>query len=186
MSQEGATVVEDEVRVCGIELAVGKTLSVTLTTGIEFKGIVSAYDSNIVIFQDGVRPVTGDTMTTRMVNTNFISNLTDLWTLKNEPLEAEERSIDLEGLITKEDIAIRDIEKRGVGVTKEAQSIFNALSKTHTVKWEKKDILVMGVRICSPYTSDCVTGGTTSVKNEVKRLLKEIEKLQLGSGTEGK
>ncbi|CAA7014365.1 unnamed protein product [Microthlaspi erraticum] len=55
------------------------------------------------------------------------------------------------------------------------------------VKWEKKDILVMGeVRVRSPYDSDCVAGGSNAANNRVKKVLKmEREKLQLSSGTGG-
>ncbi|VVA94757.1 unnamed protein product [Arabis nemorensis] len=50
MSQAGATVVEDGGGVGGVKFSVGSAYAVTLTTGIEFKGIVLAYDSNIVMF----------------------------------------------------------------------------------------------------------------------------------------
>ncbi|VVA94756.1 unnamed protein product [Arabis nemorensis] len=75
-------------------------------------------------------PNTGDSITTRMVNAKYISNLRLMGTFKKEPLAAKDRSVDLDGLIAKEEIAIRDMEKLGVGVTKEAQSIFDALSET--------------------------------------------------------
>lgn len=40
------------------------------------------------------------------------------------------------------------------------------------VQWEKKDILVMGeVRVCSPYDSDCVTGGSNAANNRVKKVV---------------
>ncbi|KAL0703108.1 hypothetical protein Bca4012_069533 [Brassica carinata] len=68
-------------------------------------------------------------MNTRMVNENFISTLTYIGKCK-DPLASKERWIDLSGLEEKEAIAIREIESIGVGVTAEAQKVFNDLSKT--------------------------------------------------------
>ncbi|XP_024010809.1 uncharacterized protein LOC18008105 [Eutrema salsugineum] len=188
MNPADETVMEVEGGGEGEIFAVGKTYAVTLTTGIEFKGIVVAYDPdpNIVIFQEGTMPEKGNSMTTRMVKTNFISKLSFMARFK-DPLASKKRVVDLNGLEAKEANAIREIERIGVGVTAEAQRIFNALSKTLPVQWVNKDILVMGeVRVCSPYHADCVTGGTTASQNQVKRVLKlEREKLQLGSGTGG-
>ncbi|CAH8322648.1 unnamed protein product [Eruca vesicaria subsp. sativa] len=83
-----------------------------------------------------------------------------------------------------EAIATREIKSIGVGVTAEAQKIFDAFSKTLHVQWVNKDILVWGqVRICSPYHDDCVTGGTTTAREQVKAVLKQVrQKLQLGTG----
>ncbi|ESQ28194.1 hypothetical protein EUTSA_v10019170mg [Eutrema salsugineum] len=195
MNPADETVMEVEGGGEGEIFAVGKTYAVTLTTGIEFKGIVVAYDPdpNIVIFHilsillaARTMPEKGNSMTTRMVKTNFISKLSFMARFK-DPLASKKRVVDLNGLEAKEANAIREIERIGVGVTAEAQRIFNALSKTLPVQWVNKDILVMGeVRVCSPYHADCVTGGTTASQNQVKRVLKlEREKLQLGSGTGG-
>lgn len=68
-------------------------------------------------------------MNTRMVNDNFISTLTYLGKCE-DPLASKERWIDLSGLEEKEAIAIREIESIGVGVTAEAQKVFNDLSKS--------------------------------------------------------
>uniref|UniRef100_A0A1J3J5N9 Protein LSM12-like protein n=1 Tax=Noccaea caerulescens TaxID=107243 RepID=A0A1J3J5N9_NOCCA len=186
MNPTGVTVAEGDE--AGEKFAVGKTYEVKLATGIVFKGIVLAYDSdpNIIIFQDGTFPEKGDSMTTRMVNANSITELRYKGKF-DDPLATKKRFVDLDGLRLKEELAIRNFERIGVGVTKEAQKIFDALYKTLPVQWEKKDIVVMGeVRVCSPYDSDCVTGGTNAANNRVKKVLKlEREKLQLSSGTGG-
>ncbi|KAL0721268.1 hypothetical protein Bca4012_035867 [Brassica carinata] len=86
--------------------------------------------------------------------------------------------------LKQEAIATREIKSIGVGVTAEAQKIFDAFSKTLPVQWVNKDILVSGeVRICSPYHDDCVTGGTTTARDQIKAVLKQVrQELQLGTG----
>ncbi|EFH65020.1 hypothetical protein ARALYDRAFT_476146 [Arabidopsis lyrata subsp. lyrata] len=74
-----------------------------------------------------------------------------------------------------------NVEKIGFGVTSEAQKIFDAISKTLPIRWDSKDMLVMGeVIVRSPYHSDCVFGGTRAVNDRVKTVLEQVrKKLQL-------
>ncbi|XP_013717286.2 protein LSM12 homolog B-like [Brassica napus] len=173
----------------GDEYEVGKTYEVKLTTGNEFKGIVLAYDSDphVVIFREGAIPgKCKSMMTTRTVNASFISKANLIGKCK-DPMDSNKKKwfVDLSGLLEKEAIAIRRIESIGVGVTAEAQKIFDALSKTLHVKWENKDMVIMeDVRICSPYHSDSVTGGTRAANDRIKKVLNNVrEKLQLSSDT---
>ncbi|CAF2139206.1 unnamed protein product [Brassica napus] len=188
----------------GDEYEVGKTYEVKLTTGNEFKGIVLAYDSDphVVIFhilsilllfislllllQGAIPGKCKSMMTTRTVNASFISKANLIGKCK-DPLDWKKKKcfVDLSGLLEKEAIAIRRIESIGVGVTAEAQKIFDALSKTLHVKWENKDMVIMeDVRICSPYHSDSVTGGTRAANDRIKKVLNNVrEKLQLSSDT---
>merc|ERR1712012_533015 len=60
----------------------------------------------------------------------------------------------------------------GVGVTEFAQEIFNAMSKTMDVSWEKEDIICFGVRIQKPYTPEsCVGGDDPAALERVKKVL---------------
>ncbi|EOA35749.1 hypothetical protein CARUB_v10020982mg [Capsella rubella] len=176
----------------GKKFALGNVYTVKLTTGDVFNGIVLGYDSNpnIVMFdilfsksisdlQEGTKPKPLDSKTLRMVNANFITELTSLGRVK-DPL-AKRPSTSLDELEQKEVNVIRDIEKIGFGVTAEAQKIFDAISKTLPTRWVNKDILVMGeVFIRSPYYPDCVDGGTRAANDRVKTVLKqERKKLQL-------
>ncbi|KAL1215338.1 hypothetical protein V5N11_009759 [Cardamine amara subsp. amara] len=112
----------------------------------------------------------GDLKNIRMVNANFITELKNLGKVK-DPL-SKKHLILLDALKSKERDAISNIERIGIGVTVEAQIIFDTLSKTHPVRWVNTDILAMGeVLIRSPYHSDCVFGGPRVVNNEVKRVL---------------
>ncbi|KAL5064560.1 hypothetical protein RYX36_026297, partial [Vicia faba] len=72
-------------------------------------------------------------------------------------------------------------ERIGVGVSSEAHIIFDALSKTLPVHWDKTVIVVMNeVRVSSPYHSECVIDGTPAANDRVKKVLEfEIKRLQL-------
>ncbi|CAO3633798.1 unnamed protein product [Mucor hiemalis] len=56
------------------------------------------------------------------------------------------------------------VSKMGVGVTKEAQDIFNALSKTLPCRWSKDTIVVMDeILITPPYSvNDCKANSTSA------------------------
>jgi len=75
--------------------------------------------------------------------------------------------------------------KVGVGVTKEAQSIFDCLSKTMPCVWSGKAIVVMeSVTIEPPYTVDNVcpvsgTAGTGALERIKKVLAAERQRLSL-------
>ena len=118
----------------GDEYEVGKTYEVKLTTGIEFKGIVLAYDSDphVIIFhilsilllfisllllemypwreflQEGTSRGNCKSMTTRTVNASFISKANLIGKCK-DPLDSNKKKcfVDLNGLLEKEAIAIR-------------------------------------------------------------------------------
>ncbi|CAN8313101.1 unnamed protein product [Cochlearia groenlandica] len=180
MDPAGATVANDiSVIGDGERFAVGSIYSVKLITGDEFKGIVIAYDP----IPKGTKPRKGHTKNTRMVNASFVTGLSYLGKIEEDPLVIDDCWVNLDGLRAKEALAIRqaevDAERLGVGVTVEAQSIFDALSKTLPVQWENSDILVMReVRVRSPYLSDCVIGGTDAANNRVKKVL-ELERRRL-------
>ncbi|KAJ0253238.1 hypothetical protein HA466_0109560 [Hirschfeldia incana] len=181
----GASVANDIGGSEGEKFAAGNIYSVKLITGDEFQGIVMAYDPipNVVVFEEGSKPSRpGQSKNTRMVNASFITGLSYMGRTE-EPVLTDSCWVNLDGLRAKEALAIRqaeaDAERMGVGVTAEAQSIFDALSKTLPVQWENSDILVMKeVRVRSPYLSDCVFGGTDAANNRVKKVL-ELERRRL-------
>ncbi|KAF9677537.1 hypothetical protein SADUNF_Sadunf08G0117900 [Salix dunnii] len=132
-----------------------------------------------------------------------------------DPLDINKCYIDLHSLQAREEMALRqaeaDAERIGVGVTAEAQSIFDALSKTGSnwgkgkghltprrcdrlgtltgiekllpVRWDKTVIVVMNeVRVSSPYLPECVSGGTPAANDRVKKVLEFERKRLQGRG----
>ncbi|XP_010512101.1 PREDICTED: protein LSM12 homolog B-like isoform X1 [Camelina sativa] len=143
---------------------------------LEFCGFLDGFSD----LQEGTKPKPLDSKTLRMVNANYITELKNLGRVK-DPL-AKKPLANLDELIKKEVNGIRDVERIGVGVTAEAQMIFDAITKTLPARWDNKNILVMReVLVRSPYDSDSVFGGTRAANDQVKNVLKHVrKKLQLG------
>ncbi|KAK7250520.1 hypothetical protein RIF29_33011 [Crotalaria pallida] len=171
------------------ELAVGCMLSIRTTLGDQFEGQVVTFDrsSNILVLQEGFKHG-GTRRNIRLLKTNYIKDFTFLGQA-DDPLDPTNCYLDLNALQSREELALRqaeaDAERIGVGVTSEAQSIFDALSKTLPVRWDKTVIVVMNeVRVSSPYNSESVIGGTPAANDRVKKVLElERKRLQLrGTG----
>ncbi|XP_009798322.1 uncharacterized protein LOC107764607 [Nicotiana tabacum] len=158
------------------EFAVGCILSIKTSLGDEFEAQVIAFDkpSNILVLQEGV-PASGPKRDIRLLKANYIKEFSFLGQ-GQDPLDTNKCFLDLNSLQSREDSAIRqaqiDAERFGVGVTAEAQTIFDALSKTLPVRWDKTVIVVMNeVRVSSPYLPESVTGGTPAANERVRKVL---------------
>ncbi|KAJ0495344.1 putative Anticodon-binding domain, protein Lsm12 [Helianthus annuus] len=168
----------------GDEFAVGCLLSIKTTFGDEFEGQIITYDrpSNILVLQEGLKSNPQSRRNIRLLKANYIKEFSFLGQ-SEDPLDLKKCYLDLHSLQSKEDAAVRqaeiDVERIGVGVTAEAQSIFDALSKTLPVRWDKTVIVVMNeVRVSSPYLAESVTGGTPAANERVRKVL-ELERRRL-------
>ncbi|KAI4382587.1 hypothetical protein MLD38_008533 [Melastoma candidum] len=163
------------------EFAIGCFLSIKTTFGDEFKGQVVAFDrpSNFlvlhILFGGGRKNV-------RILKANYIKELAFLGQ-GDDPVDLSKCCLDLSTLQAREELALRqaeaEAERIGVGVTAEAQNLFDALSKTLPVRWDKTVIVVMNeVRVNSPYVPESVSGGTPAANERVKKVL-ELERRRL-------
>ncbi|XP_050373792.1 uncharacterized protein LOC126791388 [Argentina anserina] len=164
------------------ELAVGCFVSIKTTLGDDFQGQVITFDrpSNILILQEGSKG--GPKRNIRLLKANYIKELSYLGQAE-DPLDIKNCFLDLNSLRAREESAIRqaeaECERIGVGVTSQAQNIFDALSKTLPVRWDKTVIVVMNeVRVSSPYLPESVSGGTPAANDRVKKVL-ELERRRL-------
>ncbi|KAG6759419.1 hypothetical protein POTOM_035897 [Populus tomentosa] len=135
---------------------------------------------NYFISQEGSKP--GPKKNIRFLKANYIKEFSFLGQAE-DPLDIKKCYIDLHSLQAREELALRqaeaDAERIGVGVTAEAQGIFDALSKTLPVRWDKTSIVVMNeVHVSSPYLPECVSGGTPAANDRVKKVL-ELERKRL-------
>ncbi|KAJ7953668.1 Protein LSM12-like protein [Quillaja saponaria] len=166
------------------EFAVGCLLSIKTTFGDEFEGQVITFDrpSNILVLQEGIKP--GPRRNIRLLKASYIKESNFLGQA-DDPLDPNNCYLDLSALQAREELAIRqaeaEAERIGVGVTSEAQSIFDALSKTLPVRWDETKIVVMNeVCVSSPYLPESVSGGTPAANERVKKVLEfERKRLQL-------
>uniref|UniRef100_A0A5B6YPB0 AD domain-containing protein n=1 Tax=Davidia involucrata TaxID=16924 RepID=A0A5B6YPB0_DAVIN len=168
----------------GEEFAVGCLLSIKTTLGDDFEGQVITFDrpSNILVIQEGLKSGSGPRRNIRLLNATYIKEFSFLGQ-SEDPLDVKKCYIDLTSLQAREESAIREAEiaaeRIGVGVTAEGQNIFDALSKTLPVRWDKTVIVVMNeVRVSSPYLSESVSGGTPAANERVRKVL-EFERKRL-------
>ncbi|XP_022956734.1 protein LSM12 homolog A [Cucurbita pepo subsp. pepo] len=171
----------------GDDFSVGSFFSIKTTLGDEFQAQVITFDrpSNILVLQEGSKP--GPRRNIRLLKANYIKEFSFLGH-GEDPLDLKNCYLDLNTLRAREELAIRqaeiEAERIGVGVTSEAQSIFDALSKTLPVRWDKTVIVVMNeVRVSSPYLPESVSGGTPAANERVKKVLElERKRLQVRGG----
>ncbi|KAL6983628.1 hypothetical protein U1Q18_017010 [Sarracenia purpurea var. burkii] len=168
----------------GEEFAVGCILSIKTTLGDEFEGQVITFDrpSNILVLQEGLKSGSGPRRNIRLLKANYIKEFSYLGQAE-DPLDLRNCYLDLNTVQAREESAIRqaeiEAERIGVGVTAEAQMIFDALSKTLPVHWDKTAIVVMNVvRVSSPYLPESVTGGSPAANERVRKVL-EFERKRL-------
>ncbi|KAH9550087.1 hypothetical protein CY35_10G054700 [Sphagnum magellanicum] len=171
----------------GGEYVVGCRLAIKTTFGEDIEGAVLAYDnsSKIVVIQEGS---SGPRQNLRFLKVNYVKDVTLLGQVE-EQFELKTPYLDMTSLQNREEAAIRqaeaEAERFGVGVTQEAQDIFDALSKTLPVRWEKTAILVMNeVRVSHPYLPDDVIGGPPAANERVRKVL-ELERKRLHSRVNG-
>lgn len=94
--------------------------------------------------------------------------------------------VQLQNVIQKENNAIKATNKqlahRGVGVSAEAQEIFDALVRTLPCRWDAQKIVVMDeIRIEPPYTADSCRGPANAALARVKKVLEgERKRLNIG------
>ncbi|XP_031258307.1 uncharacterized protein LOC116116360 [Pistacia vera] len=164
------------------DFAVGCLLSIKTTLGDEFDGQVIAFDrfSNMLVLQEGLK--SGPRRNIRLLKANYIKDFSYLGQAE-DPLDVKNCYLDINALQAREELAVRQAEadsvRLGVGVTSEAQNIFDALSKTLPVRWDKTVIVVMNeVRVSSPYLPESVSGGTAAANDRVKKVL-EFERKRL-------
>jgi len=174
----------------GDEFVVGCKLSVKTTFGDEFECQVITFDrpSNLLLLQEGIKPETGPRRNIRLLKAEYIKEFSYLGQ-GEDPLDPQKCYLDLNTLRAREDTAIRqaemEAERIGVGVTPEAQNLYDALSKTLPVRWDKTVIVVMNeVRVSAPYLPQSVSGGTPAANDRVRKVL-EFERKRLQSHSRG-
>lgn len=159
---------------------VGLRVRVETTFEETIEGEVYCFDlpTHCVILSEA--PPAGSVRKTyRLLNVFYVRSLQRLSPQPVEDLRPV-RPIDMAKLRTKEAAAIADARKEasriGVGVSPQAQLIFNALSKTLPCRWDNDTIVIFDdLRILSPHRVQDVKAGSQTSQNELNRVKRVLE-----------
>lgn len=168
-----------------VEWATGSRTVFKTDKGEEISGVVFAHDRNtncLLLKETGSH---SGVCNLRFVNVEFIKEIVS-HTPPNDSFDTKLPAVDLERCKRREEKALKQAEaeasKVGVGVTNEAQSIFDALSKTMPCRWRNKTIIVLEeVHIESPYDINCCSSDENH-KPTLERVRKvlQAERFRLG------
>jgi len=160
------------------EWIIGVKVRIKTSLGEDLEGEIFSYDSTtncLVLIKTS--PHSTVKKSYRILKTTFVKEIHYLG--KNEVNQQDFENlppINIAKIKSNEAKALRlmreEASRIGVGVTEEAQEIFNALAKTLPCKWRGENILVFDeVTIKSPYTVDSTTGNDPTILDRVKKVL---------------
>ncbi|GBF89592.1 hypothetical protein Rsub_02310 [Raphidocelis subcapitata] len=172
----------------GSQWAIGCKVTIRTTFDEEVTGTVFAYDAatdSLVLQQAGTH---GGVNNLRLYAKAAIKELVSAEPPSHPP-ELFLPNVDRERARLREEKALKqaeaDLAKVGVGVTREAQSIFDALSKTLPCAWRGRDIIVMeSVVVPPPYNPEscAARGGGAGEGGALERIRRVLtaERSRLG------
>mmetsp|Transcript_23247 Transcript_23247/g.37189 ORF Transcript_23247/g.37189 Transcript_23247/m.37189 type:complete len:179 (-) Transcript_23247:55-591(-) len=158
------------------ESAIGAQIRVVTTFGEEIDGELFCCDmgektSNTVVICQ--RLETGN-VNYKILKGNVIKEV-KVTSDRSEPVDDWLPHVDLQLLGRKvqklEEIAAKEAKKYGVGVTEQAQEVFDALNKTMEPEWDGEDIQVLGVRIKKPYDPAKNIEGPEEAVDRIRKVL---------------
>ncbi|OUM62414.1 hypothetical protein PIROE2DRAFT_44329 [Piromyces sp. E2] len=167
-------------------------IKLKLDNGEEVEGQIFTYDkiSNVVVLQQKCKPENGVEIpgtnpkyNFRIIKISYIKEISIPSAEKETTTSTTEVCpVNIDDIINREKKALKEEFQRqnriGVGVTEEAQQIFDALSKTMPCSWNNKSIVVMDeVTISPPYNAEnCkMVPGKTVQESIIERVQKVLE-----------
>ncbi|KAL7266075.1 hypothetical protein RUND412_011393 [Rhizina undulata] len=185
-----------------LDWVVGLRVRVSTVIDDTYEGTIFSYDpltNTLALIQTPPNPPPTPTTLQdgpqdfRILKISFLKDVTVLSQPKNRPspnqpfshAEPKIGPVNLAALMAREREASKaEMAKsatRGVDVTKDAQDIFDALSRTMPCRWHDKQIIVLDhVVIAEPYTLDSCRSKDLHALNRVKKVL-EGERKKLDS-----
>ncbi|KAG2190708.1 hypothetical protein INT46_002521 [Mucor plumbeus] len=183
-----------------LDSIVGKAIKIKTASNEQVEGLVYTFDriTNCIVIDSSPQssptssttttPTTTATTTTQNRNLSFriikISHIKEIVSLgdgiNNKKDYLPINQVQVDRLKSRESEALKgfqsQVSKIGVGVTKEGQDIFNALSKTLPCRWSKDTIVVLDeILITPPYgVENCKANATSAA------LLARIKKVLEG------
>mmetsp|Transcript_13978 Transcript_13978/g.16888 ORF Transcript_13978/g.16888 Transcript_13978/m.16888 type:complete len:191 (-) Transcript_13978:410-982(-) len=162
------------------DLSIGCFVHVRTVLGEDIQGELFAYDSkfNCVCIQE--QSEDGKVTGVRVLKANFIKDVVEA-TERNPGKEVDPLpTLDMAKCRAREAKALKAAEEEaaniGVGVTEQAQEIFDALAKTLPCKWNGTRMIVLDeVTIVEPYGSDNCSGGNSMLLQRVRKVLDGVK-----------
>lgn len=164
---------------------IGYSVQLKTTFGEQITGEVFNFDATtqvLTLKEASEHPK----QTFRIINTKYVENIN----IVNIPeqrvkLNLPQYNIDKIRAFAKKatNNASEDAKKIGVGVSKEAQQLFDAMSKTYLCAWHGKTILVVDadIKIEPPYTDASCFGSNSTAVARVKKIV-QGERLKINGG----
>ncbi|KAI8646962.1 anticodon-binding domain-containing protein [Parasitella parasitica] len=171
-----------------LDSIVGRAIKFKTASNEEIEGLVYTYDRTTNCIAIDSSPQTPSTSTAAAAGRNLsfriikISHIKEIISLgdgiSNKKDYLPVNRVQVDRLKVRESEALKgfqsQVSKIGVGVTKEGQDIFNALSKTLPCRWSKETIVVMDeILITPPYgIDDCKANASSAASlTRVKKVL---------------
>ncbi|KAK4528640.1 hypothetical protein GAYE_SCF62G6585 [Galdieria yellowstonensis] len=164
---------------------VGLDVELCTFDGKEYRGVVYTYDAdaNCVVLVKPSKDAPKSDL--RILKASLIKNIQVLGKADGvDHLPQQLPPLNLEALKVREEQALqkarKDLSRIGVGVSQQAQEIFDALCKTLPCQWEGDTIVIFdSVKLKKPYGVQDLEGTEVEAVNRVKVVLEnELQKLQ--------
>jgi len=143
-----------------------------------FSGEVFCYDqeTNLVVLKE---PHMNGRVDLRVIRASTIQEILYI-APPNQPVDPYLPGLEPRVLEHREKRALDHFEKnkhsKGIRVTREAQEIFDFISKTHPeCKWQGNNMVVLGVQVVPPYASDNCSGGDDKVLKRIQEVLDKFK-----------
>eukprot|EP01114_Cavostelium_apophysatum_P019033 TRINITY_DN6009_c0_g1_i1.p1 TRINITY_DN6009_c0_g1~~TRINITY_DN6009_c0_g1_i1.p1 ORF type:complete len:182 (-),score=32.18 TRINITY_DN6009_c0_g1_i1:18-563(-) len=171
------------------EWVIGIQVRIKTTLGEEVEGEIFSYDattSTVVLQQTLVHSTLKKNFV--ILKTNFIKEIEYLGKEKSSDDLQSLPPVNIARIKSKASTVLRNLREEaariGVGVTEQAQDIFNALSKTLPCRWKQDSIIVMDeVTIRPPYASSDCSGDNRATLERVKKVLEGERRRIISSGS---
>jgi len=168
---------ENQEKKNSVESIIGLKVKIKTTLGEDVEGEIFSYDTVtncVVLTQQSSHSTLKKTY--RILKTSFVKEIQYLGKSPSAVVDLNLPPVNIQKIRSKEEMVLRGLREEaariGVGVTKEAQEIFNALSKTLPCRWNKDTIMVFDeVSIKSPYGVENCYGSDPIVLDRVKIVL---------------
>jgi len=160
-----------------METIIGGKVRIKTSLGEDVSGEIFSYDSAtncVVLVQESAHSTLKKSY--RILKVNFVKEIEYFGKSESAEPDLELPLVNIARIRAKEASVLRNLRDEasriGVGVSKEAQEIFNSLAKTLPCRWKDDSIVVFDeIIIKNPYQVSNCAGGDPVMLDRVKKVL---------------